>query len=66
MSTETLQDSNYRTIGYIEDQGNQLVGKDANYRIVGYYDKNTNQTKDANYRIVGNGNMLSGLVYGSR
>lgn len=66
MNTETLKDSNFRTIGYIEDHGHQLVGKDANYRIVGYYDKHSNQTKDSNYRVVGSGNMLSGLVYSCR
>ena len=39
MSTQTLKDSHYRTIGCIETRSDgQQVGKDAHYRICGYYD----------------------------
>lgn len=37
MSTQTLQDSSDRTIGYIETENDgKQVGKDASYRTVGY------------------------------
>ena len=63
MSTQTLKDSHYRTIGYIETRSDgQQVGKDAHYRICGYYDPRTNKTKDAHYRIVGEGNLLASLI----
>lgn len=63
MSTQTLKDSKYRIIGYIETRpdGTQ-VGKDEKYRVKGYYDPKTNKTKDANYRIVGEGNLLASLI----
>ena len=63
MSTQTLKDSHYRTIGCIETRSDgQQVGKDAHYRICGYYDPKTNKTKDAHYRIVGEGNLLASLI----
>lgn len=63
MSTQTLKDSHYRVIGYIETKSDgSQVGKDPHYRIKGYYDPKTNQTKDAHYRIVGSGNLLAALV----
>lgn len=63
MSTQTLKDSQYRTIGYIETRpdGTQ-VGKDAQYRVKGYYDPKTNKTKDAQYRVVGEGNLLASFI----
>jgi len=63
MATQTLKDSNYRIIGYIDtdSSGNQTI-KDANFRIKGYYDPKTNQTKDSNFRIVGYGNLLTTLL----
>ena len=63
MSTQTLKDSHYNIIGYIETRpdGSQ-VGKDAHYTIKGYYDPKTNQTKDAHYNIMGTGNLLSSLI----
>lgn len=63
MSTQTLKDSNYRIIGYIETKsdGTQVI-KDSNYRVKGYYDSKSNQTKDSNYRVVGHGNLLTTLL----
>ena len=47
MSTQTLQDSSYRTIGYIETEyDGRQVGKDASYRIVGYYYPQSNETSE--------------------
>jgi hypothetical protein len=63
MSTERLQDRNYRTIGYIEtmsDGRKKLM--DANYRTLGYYDPHGNVTQDANYRTVGQGDLLATLL----
>ncbi len=63
MSTQTLQDSNYRRLGYIETENDgRQVGKDANYRTMGYYYPQSNETKDANYRTVGRGNLLASLI----
>ena len=63
MATQTLKDSSYRIIGYIETRsdGVQII-KDANYHIRGYYEPSQNVTKDQNYRIVGHGNLLSSLL----
>jgi len=63
MSTQTLKDSSYRVIGYIETKsdGTQVI-KDPSYRVKGYYDPRTNQTKDSSYRIVGTGNLLTTLL----
>ena len=63
MSTQTLQDSSYRTIGYIETEyDGRQVGKDASYRVVGYYYPQSNETKDACYCTVGHGNLLASLI----
>lgn len=63
MSTQTLKDSKFRIIGYIETRpdGTQ-VGKDDKFRIKGYYDPKSNKTKDAKFRIVGEGNLLASLI----
>ena len=63
MSMQTLKDSHYKIIGYIETKtdGSQ-VGKDANYKIKRYYDPKSNETKDAHYKIVGEGNLLASLI----
>ncbi len=63
MSTQTLKDSSYRTIGYIETKsdGTQVI-KDSSYRVKGYYDPKTNTTKDSSYRKVGEGNLLTTLL----
>jgi hypothetical protein len=63
MSQETLQDQNYRTIGYVEtmsDGRKRLM--DSNYRTLGYYDPRRNITEDANYRVVGHGDVLTTLL----
>ena len=36
---QTLKDSNYRVLGYIEQESDgTLTIKDSNYRVKGYYD----------------------------
>ena len=63
MSTQTLKDSNYRTLGYIETENNgRQVGKDANYRTMGYYYPQRNETNDSKYLTVGRGNLLASLI----
>ncbi|MGE8136451.1 hypothetical protein ACQKO5_22925 [Novosphingobium subterraneum] len=67
MARQSIKDSNFRIIGYIEDMaGGKQKAMDANYRILGYYDPKTNKTQDANYRIIANGNVLSGLIFDHR
>lgn len=63
MSIETIKDTYYRIVGYIETRADGTqVAKDARYRIVGYFDPRRNETKDAHYRLVGRGNFLSSLL----
>jgi len=63
MSTQTLKDSHYNVIGFIETKSDGTqVGKDVHYQIKGYYDPKTNKTKDARYNIVGEGNLLAVLI----
>lgn len=63
MSTQTLKDSQYRVIGYIETRSDGTqVGKDKVYRVKGYYDPKTNKTKDPQYRVISEGNLLASLI----
>ena len=65
MSVQTLKDSSFRIIGYIETRSDgSLVGKDASFNIKGYYDPGTNVTKDASWRVIGYGNLLTLLITG--
>ena len=64
MSTQTIKDANYRTIGYIETMPDGTKkGLDANYRTLGYYDSKRNVTQDLNYRTIANGDVLSSLIF---
>jgi hypothetical protein len=66
MNTQTLKDSHYRVIGYIETKADGTqVAKDSHYRVVGYYDPKTNKTKDEHYLVIGEGNLLSSLITAS-
>ncbi len=63
MSTQTLKDSKFRTIGYIETRSDGIqVIKNEKFVILGYYDPRYNQTKDARFQIVGTGNLLTSLL----
>lgn len=63
MSTETIKDSHYRTLGFIETRGDGTqVGKDSHYRVLGTYNPKTNETKDAHYHVVSRGNLLASLI----
>jgi hypothetical protein len=63
MSTQTLTDDRYHTIGYIDTAANGTqTGRNAHYHIVGYYDPHTNTTTDARYHKVGTGNLLAALI----
>jgi hypothetical protein len=64
MSRQSIKDSNYRTIGYIETMSDgKHKALDANYRTLGYFDPKRNVTQDANYRTIAHGNVLSALIY---
>lgn len=63
MSTQTLKNSSYQIIGYIETRSDGVqVIKDPHYRIRGYYDPKQNQTKNEHYGVVGYGNLLTSLL----
>jgi hypothetical protein len=63
MSTQTLTDARYHTIGYIDTAGDGTqTARDARYHIVGYYDPRTDVTTDARYHKVGHGNLLAALI----
>src|ERR1044071_1686414 len=53
MTRQTIQDKNYRTIGYIETMADgRQKALDNNYRTLGYYDPKRNVTQDASYKTV--------------
>jgi hypothetical protein len=64
MGTQTLKDSHYHTLGYIEtkNDGTQ-VAKDSHYHTLGYYDPKSDQTKDSHYHVIGHGNLLASLIH---
>jgi YD repeat-containing protein len=62
MSSQYLRDRSGRTIGRIEDRGNEQVVFDASGRRVGRYDKRANKTYDLSGRMVGSGNLLTNLI----
>ena len=63
MSRQTLKDSQFRVIGYIETRSDGIqVGKDKQFRVKGYYEPKTDKTKDAQFRVVGQGNLLASLI----
>ena len=64
MSTQTLKDAQYRTVGYIDTHADgSQTAKNARYQTVGYYDPRANVTKDARYQFVGHGNMVASLIH---
>jgi YD repeat-containing protein len=62
MSSHYLKDRTGRTVGRIEDHGNEQVVFDASGRRVGRYDKRANKTYDLSGRMVGSGNLLTNLI----
>jgi hypothetical protein len=63
MSTHTLKDARFRTIGYIETASDgRQTGKDERFRTVGYYNPQSDTTQDARFRTVGHGNLLASLI----
>jgi len=67
MTRQTIQDKNYRTIGYIETMADgRQKALDNNYRTLGYYDPKRNVTQDASYKTVAQGNVLSALIFETR
>lgn len=63
MQTDTLKDSQSRTIGYIEtDSRGKQTARTARHITVGYYDPRTNWTVDRNSCRVSSGNTLMALL----
>jgi len=63
LNRRTLQDQNFRTIGYIDTRSDGTeVLLDANFRTKGYYDPRRNATTDENFRTLGYGNLLVSLL----
>lgn len=63
MHRQTLKDSRYRIVGYIDTAADgKQTGKTAQFHIFGYYDPHTGLTKDQRFHIVGHGNLLASLI----
>jgi hypothetical protein len=63
VQTDTLKDSQSRTIGYIEtDSRGKQTARTAQHITVGYYDPRTNWTVDRNNCRVSSGNTLMALL----
>lgn len=63
MQTDTLKDSQLKTIGYIEtDARGKQIARTAQFVTVGYYDPITNWTVDRHYCRVSSGNTLALLI----
>ena len=63
MSTETLRDARFYTIGHLETKsnGNQIL-RNSNFIILGYYDAYQKITQDSYFRTIGRGNILTSLL----
>ena len=62
MSSQYLKDRSGRTVGRIDDHGNEQVVFDASGRLMGRYDKRANKTYDLSGRTIGSGNLLTNLI----
>jgi YD repeat-containing protein len=62
MGSQYLKDRSGRTVGRIDDHGNEQVVFDASGRCMGRYDKRANRTYDQSGRAVGSGNLLTNLI----
>lgn len=63
MTRQTLKDSRYRIIGYIDtDSSGKQTARDHRFRIVGYYEPSADITRNAHFTIVGHGNLLASLI----
>ena len=62
MSEQILRDKHGNLLGYIKEEGNQLVIRDKHRNLLGYYDPKTNITRDKHRNNVGKGNLLTTLL----
>ncbi|MCU0771777.1 MAG: hypothetical protein MUE94_08435 [Verrucomicrobia bacterium] len=63
MSKETvIRDRSSNRVGWIVDNGHQLVARDKFGRNLGYYDKQGNVTRDRNSKRICQGDALSSLI----
>ena len=62
MARQPITDFYGRVMGFLDDQGNQIVATDFYGKRLGYYDKNRNKTFDFFGRMVCNGDGTSGLI----
>ena len=56
LPAQTMQDSNYRTIGYVKSDG---TVQDSNYRTIGHV-KNDGTIQDSNYHTIGHASGVNG------
>lgn len=62
MAKTPIKDFYGRVMGWIDDQGNQIVATDFFGKRLGHYDKARNKTFDFYGRLVCDGNGTSGLI----
>ncbi len=62
MAKTPIKDFYGRVIGWLDDQGNQIVATDFFGKRLGHYDKARNKTFDFYGRLVCEGNGTSGLI----
>lgn len=67
MTTQTLKDAYFKTIGYIEtDKNGKQTGKNAHFSTVGYYDPRTDRTTNSHFSVVAYGNTLASLIMAAK
>ncbi len=62
MARTPIKDFYGRVIGFLDDQGSQIVATDFYGRRLGHYDKSRNKTFDFYGRLVCEGDGTSGLI----
>ncbi len=62
MAREEVRDFYGRILGYLEDDGEEIIARDFCLRILGRYNKRTDTTSDFIGRIICRGNGLTGLI----
>jgi len=63
MTRQTIKDSHFHTIGYIDTAADgRQTARDAHFSILGYYDPKSNATRNAHFTVVAYGNQLAALM----
>lgn len=61
-SRETIRDFYGSIVGYLDDEGREIVARSFSGRILGRYIKSDNTTRDFEGRILYKGNMAAALL----